>query len=82
LKSTQSTPGASNGETLATELGIPRTDYEPHRWRFPDGSIFYPPRYRWCLLVKAIIERFCPVIAPGGQVLYLAEAEDWDDFKN
>jgi len=42
----------------------------------PDGTVFYPPRYRSCLLVKAVIERFCPRFVPGGVVLYLGDAEN------
>jgi len=38
--------------------------------RLPDGSLFVPPKVRWCLLIKAVIERFCPRFMPGTVVLY------------
>ena len=63
-------------ERLAQSLGIRRRDVHAQRWQFPDGSVFYPPRYRWCLLIKAIIEQFCPVFAPGGIVLYIGDTEN------
>src|SRR5947209_8379677 len=31
---------------------------------------------RWCLLMKAVIEQFCPTFAPGGVVLYVGDTED------
>ena len=63
-------------ERLGRSLGIPRKQIEAQRWRLPDGSGFYPPRYRWCLLMKAIIEHFCPAFAPGGVVLYIGDTEN------
>jgi len=63
-------------DRLARSLRIPCQQLEAQRWRFPDGSAFYPPRYRWCLLVKAIIEQFCPVFTPGGVVLYIGDTEN------
>jgi len=42
----------------------------------PDGSVFYHPRYRWCLLIKAVIEQFCPAFAPGSLVLYIGDTEN------
>jgi hypothetical protein len=69
--------GSSLGvEVLARSLGVPRREVEAKRWRMPDGSFFYHPRYRWCLLIKAIIERFCPAFAPGGVVLYIGDTEN------
>ena len=63
-------------ERLACVLGIPRAEVEAQRWRFPNGSVFYHPRYRWCLLIKAIIEQFCPAFAPGGEVIYIGDTEN------
>lgn len=63
-------------DKLANALGVPRREVRAQRWQFPDGSFFYHPRYRWCLLIKAIIERFCPAFAPGGVVLYIGDAEN------
>jgi len=60
---------------LARSLKIPRWQVEAQRWRLPDGSAFYPPRFRWCLLMKAIVEQFCPAFAPGGAVLYIGDTE-------
>lgn len=61
---------------LARSLRIPRRQVEAQRWRLPNGTAFYPPRYRWCLLMKAVIERFCPAFAPGGVVLYIGDTEN------
>ena len=61
---------------LARSLGIPWRQVEAQRWKFPDGSSFYTPRYRWCLLVKAVVEKFCPAFAPGGVVLYIGDTEN------
>lgn len=63
-------------ERLALSLGIPRTRVTAQRWRFPNGTVFYPPRYRWCLLMKAVIEHFCPIFAPGGVVIYIGDTEN------
>jgi len=63
-------------DRLARSLLIPRRRVEAQRWRLPDGSAFYHPRYRWCLLMKAIIEHFCPAFAPGGVVLYIGDTEN------
>ena len=63
-------------ENLGLSLGIPRDHILENRWRFPDGSVFYTPRYRWCLLIKAVIELFCPAFAPGGAVLYIGDTEN------
>ena len=63
-------------ETLARHLGFPGRLLNPHRLRLPDGTTFYPHRLRWCLLIKAIIEHFCPAFAPGGMVLYISDTEN------
>ena len=63
-------------ERLAHSLGIPRMQVAAQGWRLPNGTVFYPPRYRWCLLIKAIIEHFCPIFAPGGVVLYIGDTEN------
>jgi hypothetical protein len=44
--------------------------------RLPDGSLFIAPRARWCILIKAIIEQFCPAFAPGGVVIYIGDTEN------
>ncbi len=67
---------AAGVDRLARSLGIPRRLVEAQRWRLPDGTGFYPPRYRWCLLMKAVVEKFCPTFAPGSDVLYLADTEN------
>lgn len=56
-------------------LRLPRHLLAAHRLQLPDGSLHYTPRFRWCLLIKAIIERFCPAFAPGGVVLYIGDTE-------
>lgn len=61
---------------LARSLRIPSRNVAAQRWKMPDGSFFYHPRYRWCLLIKAIIEHFCPAFAPGGVVLYIGDTEN------
>ena len=67
---------AASVEKLARRLRIPCQTLASHRLHFPDGSIHYPPRLRWCLLIKAIIEQFCPAFAPGGSVLYIGDTEN------
>src|SRR5437762_1532625 len=63
-------------ETLARRLRLPKHLLAAHSLRFPDGSLHYTPRFRWCLLIKAIIEHFCPVFAPGGVVIYIGDTEN------
>lgn len=63
-------------DTLARSLGLQRRGMEAQRWLMPDGTFFYHPRYRWCLLIKAVIEHFCPAFAPGGVVLYIGDTEN------
>ncbi len=63
-------------ERLARRLRFPKRLLAAHRLRFPDGSLHYTPRFRWCLLIKAIIEHFCPAFAPGGVVLYIGDTEN------
>ncbi|MDQ6765320.1 MAG: hypothetical protein M3Z22_04365 [Verrucomicrobiota bacterium] len=63
-------------ETLARRLRLPRQLLAAHSLRFPDGSVHYTPRFRWCLLIKAIVEQFCPAFVPGGKVLYIGDTEN------
>ena len=63
-------------ETLARRLRLPKRLLAAHSLRFPDGSLHYTPRFRWCLLIKAIIEHFCPAFAPGGVVIYIGDTEN------
>src|SRR5258708_11190906 len=63
-------------ETLARRLRLPKHLLAAHRLHFPDGSLHYTPRFRWCLLIKTIIEHFCPAFAPGGTVLYIGDTEN------
>lgn len=69
-------PSSVGVDRLARLLHVPKRDLEAQRWQMPDGTFFYHPRYRWCLLIKAIIERFCPAFVPGGAVLYIGDAEN------
>jgi hypothetical protein len=62
-------------EELARRLRLSKRLLRAHRLRLPDGTVLYTPRFRWCLLVKAIIEQFCPYFVPGGVVLYLGDTE-------
>lgn len=62
-------------EALARDLKIPSKDVLAQRWRFPDGSVFYPPRFRWCLLIKAVVERFVPHFFPSGVLIHLRDAK-------
>jgi hypothetical protein len=75
LTATTNCSTAADVERLARSLRIPQRLVEAQRWCLPDGSAFYPPRYRWCVLMKAIIEQFCPAFAPGGVVLYIGDTE-------
>jgi BsuBI/PstI restriction endonuclease domain len=63
-------------EKLARTLRLPKHLLAAHGLRFPDGSLHYTPRFRWCLLVKAVVEKFCPAFAPGGVVLYIGDTEN------
>lgn len=63
-------------ERLARSLGIPRRQVDAQRRRLPDGAPFDPPRYRWCLLMKAVIKKFCHAFATGGVVLYIGDTEN------
>ena len=63
-------------EKLALSLGIPHAEMIEHRWHFPDGSVFCSPRYRWCLLVKAVVEKFCPAFSPSSAVIYIGDTEN------
>ena len=63
-------------EELADRLLLPAQLLAENHIRLPDGSIFYSARFRWCLLIKAIIENFCPHFAPGGVVAYIGDTEN------
>jgi len=63
-------------EERASALGLPRKLVEAQRWHFPDGTVFYHPRFRWCILIKAVIEHFCPAFVPGGVVIYIGDTEN------
>ena len=67
---------AHSVEKLARTLRVPRHLFAAHSLRFSDGSLHYTPRFRWCLLIKAVVERFCPTFAPGGEVLYIGDTEN------
>lgn len=69
-------PSSVGVDKLARSLRISRRQLDAQQWQMPDGTLFYHPRYRWCLLVKAIIERFCPAFAPCGVVLYIGDTEN------
>lgn len=62
-------------EALASRFRLAEALLATHRLRLPDGSAFYSHRFRWCLLIKAIIEDFCPHFAPGGVVAYIGDTE-------
>lgn len=62
-------------EELASRLAVGEESLAAHRLRFPDGSLIYTPRFRWCLLMKAVIEDFCGRFVPGGTVLYVGDTE-------
>ena len=62
-------------ESIATRLGVPSSMLTEHRLRLPDGIIFYPHRFRWCLLIKAVVEEFCPRFTPGAAVAYIGDTE-------
>lgn len=74
--STRSTSLAESVKRLARKLRLPQHLLEEHRLRLPDGSLHYTPRFRWCILIKAIIEHFCAAFVPGGVVLYIGDTEN------
>jgi len=49
---------------------------DQNRLALPDGSVIYLAKVRWCVLIKAIIEDFCPHFAPGGVVAYIGDTEN------
>ncbi|MCE9609843.1 MAG: hypothetical protein K8R23_06500 [Chthoniobacter sp.] len=67
---------ASSVERLAKKLRIRAGVLAANRYRLPDGAKLYTPKFRWCLLIKAIIEHFCPAFAPSGVVLYIGDTEN------
>jgi len=62
-------------ERRAKELGIPKPLLAAHRVQFPDGTIYYYHRFRWCLLVKAVLEGFCARFTPGAAIPYIGDTE-------
>ena len=62
-------------DDLAKKLRLPRSVVLANRWRWPDGTVFYHPRFRWSLLIKAVLEHFIPIFTPGGAVLYVGDTE-------
>lgn len=68
-------PSSIGVDALARNLNISRQVFAAQRLILPDGTIFYPPRFRWCLLIKAIVEHFAPIFTPGGLVIYLGDTE-------
>lgn len=67
---------AKSVDKLARQLGLPKSILSAHRLRMPDRSFLYTSRFRWCLLIKAIIERLCLAFIPGGLVLYIGDTEN------
>lgn len=63
-------------ERLARRLSLSRDLLKQQRIRLPDGVAFYTPRFRYAVLIKAIIEDFCPHFAPGGVVIYIGDTEN------
>lgn len=62
-------PGLKNRYAVAREMNrIPVT--------FPDGSLFDLTPGGQNVLLKTIVEEFCPRFTPGGRVLYLGDAGD------
>ena len=73
---TESLAISTGFERLARRLSVPSDVIAQNRLRFPDGTLHYSPRVRWCILIKAIIEDFCPHFAPGGVVAYIGDTEN------
>jgi hypothetical protein len=61
---------------LGRRLDVSSDILAANRIRMPSGGDLYLPRFRWCLLVKAIVEQFCPAFTPGGLVLYIRDTEN------
>ena len=61
---------------IACRLGLTNRWLRQFTIELPDGSLFISPRVRWCILIKSIIEQFCPAFAPGGVVIYIGDTEN------
>jgi hypothetical protein len=61
---------------LTCQLGLSDHWLGQFAIELPDGSLFIAPRVRWCILIKAIIEQFCPAFASGGVVIYIGDTEN------
>jgi len=61
---------------IARRLGLTDRWLAQFTIGMPDGSLFISPRVRWCILIKAIIEQFCPAFAPGGVLIYIGDTEN------
>lgn len=68
-------PFSAGVDRLARRLRLPPATLEANRWRWPDGTISYHPRFRWSLLTKAIVEHFIPIFTPSGTVIYVADTD-------
>lgn len=60
---------------LAEDLGLTDEWLGQFTMRLPDGSVIITPRAEWCIVVKAVVERFCKRFAPSGVVLSI---NNWD----
>jgi adenine-specific DNA-methyltransferase len=60
---------------LANSLGLTDEWLAQFVIRSPDGSLFIAPRAKWFVLIKAIVEQFCPRFVPGGALMCVADAE-------
>jgi len=57
---------------LARNLGLTDAWLGQFLIHLPDGSRLISPRAQWCILMKAIVERFCKRFAPDGVVLLIS----------
>lgn len=62
-------------EALSLRLNGGEDLWEDHRVRLPDGTLLYTPRFVCCLIIKAVIENFCPRFFPSGAVLYVGDTD-------
>jgi hypothetical protein len=60
---------------LTNSLGLANGCLAQFVIRLPDGSLYIPPRAKWRILIKAVVELFCARFAPGSVLVCIADPE-------